>query len=600
MVKMEEEKIKIRLLRDVPGHGSLGTVIVASKELAHSFYNYGIASIEEPEKFNKVEIQKKKDKDMFEKHIPPPKVEPIKIEEQELPEVLLPQENKTLVSDFIIQISELLKEKDLFYRVADTAIIEIIDNSMRIVTPTRMITLIEDVCVPGIERWKEKEGGGGYWVFHKKTASEQVCKIILSAPYFYNKLKRIEKIISVPIPILKDGKILLPKNKYNAELKLYLNVNAPQLTNPDMKLDEAKTILDGLFKEFCFKDDEDIDKTKALLGLLTPYLRGLYNDWYSRTPVFIYFANRERAGKDYLATIRILVFEGHAVEEPPISTGKKDGGSNDELRKKFLSVLMKGKMFLHFSNNKGYIDNSVFEQFATAKVYEDRILGKNDIVAFDNNIELSLSANTGTTMTADLGHRSIVTNLFLGMEDINKREFDRPNLHYEIIKERGMILSALYCLVMNWYDNHMVEGTELFTSFSEWAKVSGGILEAAGYENPLKELHVDEAGMDDETTDMKALFDYMFQNYNNDNFTKKEIRGIIMDDKDFGSSVFGWLDLEKRDGQTKFGLLLDKYVGREFDGVVMKVDETVKRKARRKIRFTEIDKKQKDSEDDVK
>ncbi len=510
------------------------------------------------------------------------------VKDNNLPEVLLPQENKTLVSDFINTISDLFEDRNLFYRVADNSIIEIINGKMIIVTPPRMISLIERTCVPGLERWKEKRQGEGYWVFNKKTTSEQVCKILLVAPRFYNSLKRIEKVLSVPIPILKDNRILFPNKGYNPSLKLYLNNDAPELSKPNMKLDEAKKILDGLFKEFCFKDDSEEDKTKALMGLLTPYLRGLYNDWYSRTPVFVYFANRERAGKDYLATIRILVFEGNATEEPPISTGKKDGGSNDELRKKFLSVLMKGKGFLHFSNNKGYINNSVFEQFATARVYEDRILGKNDIAAFDNNIELSLSANTGTTMTADLGHRSIVTNLFLGMEDINKREFKRPNLHVEILRDRSLILSALYCLVMNWYDRGMVEGTELFTSFAEWAKVIGGIIEAAGYMNPLKNVKIDEVGLDDETADIKILFEYMFENFNNEPMSKKQIREIIIEKDELSSNIFGWLDLDKRAGQTKFSFLIDKYVGREFDNVIMKKDETVKRKSRQKITFSGI------------
>lgn len=513
------------------------------------------------------------------------------IKETPLPDILLPQENKTLVTDFIRNLSELLKDTDLFYRVADNSIIEIIEGKMKIVTATRMISLIEGVCVPGIKRWKEKGEGGGYWVFHKKTASEQMCKIVLATPDFYNKLKRIEKVLSVPVPILKDGKILFPNKQYNPELKLYLNTDAPELSKPDMELEEAKEILNDLFKEFCFKDDSKEDEVKSLLGLLTPYVRGLYDSWNTRTPVFVYFANRERAGKDYLAAIRLLIFEGTAIEEPPISTGKKDGGSNDELRKKFLSGLMAGKQFMHFSNNKGFINNSVFEQFVTAKVYEDRILGKNDIAAFENNLELSLSANTGTTMTADLGHRSVVINLFLGMEDVNKREFKRPNLHYDIIQDRALILSALYSLVRNWFDKGMPKSKELFTSFPEWARVGGGVIEAAGYENPLKNIKVDEVGVDDETSDMKALFEYMFERYADENLSKKQIRDIIINDNDFGSSVFGWMNLEERSGQTRFGFLMDKYSGREFDDVVMKRDTTVKRKSRQKIRFTSIDNK---------
>ena len=586
------EKIKVRLLRDIPGQGRMGSTIQVNKDTAHTLFNCGIASIEEPEKFNRKEINKEKKRREEELKKEQNKKEEVKdtpVKTPELPEVVLPQENRTLVSDFIFTLSELLQHKDLFYRVADSSIIEIVNDTMQIVIATRMVSLIENVCTPGIEKWVDKKGGGGYWEFHKKTASEQVCKVLLVAPQFYNQLKRIEKILTVSIPVLREGKLIFPNKGYNEELKLYLKEDAPELTKPNMDVKEAKQILDELFKEFCFKDGSEEDKTKSLFGLLTPYLRGLYDTWNTRTPVFVYFANRERAGKDYLAAIRILVFEGNATEEPPISTGQKDGGSNDELRKKFLSGMMAGKQFMHFSNNKGHINNSVFEQFITAKVYEDRILGKNEIAAFENNLELSLSANTGTTMTADLGHRSIMVNLFLGMEDVNKRKFAKPNLHTDIVENRGLILSALYSLVRNWYDRGMPEGSELFTSFPQWAKVGGGILEAAGYVNPLKKSEVEEIGMDDETADMKSLFEYMHESHGDETLTKKAIRSILIEDNDFGSSIFGWLNLEERGGQTKFGLLIDKYSGREFDKVVMKRDETVKRKSRQTVKFTSIE-----------
>ena len=194
----------------------------------------------------------------------------------------------------------------------------------------------------------------------------------------------------------------------------------------------------------------------------------------------------------------------------------------------------------------------------------------------------------------------MVVNLFLGMEDINKRKFDRPNLHDEILQDRGLILSALYCLIRNWYNQGMPKGKELFTSFPEWAAICGGIIEAAGYENPLKNVKVDEVGMDDETADMKCLFEYMHEKYADDWLTKKTIRDIIMTDDEFGSTIFGWLELDKRAGQTKFGFLMDKYNGREFEKVIMKVDETVKRKSRQKICFTSVDSPKKINDEVVK
>ena len=57
-------------------------------------------------------------------------------------------------------------------------------------------------------------------------------------------------------------------------------------------------------------------------------MRGLFSSFSVRTPLWIYIANRERAGKDYLAGINGILYEGYALEEPPISMGDKDRGNN--------------------------------------------------------------------------------------------------------------------------------------------------------------------------------------------------------------------------------------------------------------------------------
>lgn len=509
----------------------------------------------------------------------------IKKEKTVLPYVQLPQENKVIITAFIKDVAELLKDTNTFYRIADNAIVEIINNKLVLITPARLVSLIENVCVPCIQiynRYTKSEE------LHKKSASEQTCKILLASPIFHNELRQIEKILTVPIPIFND-KLTFPIPGYNNNLKLYLNEDAPKLTKPNMELDEAKKILCDMLKEFCFKDDED--GVKALMALLTPYLRGLYNDWNTRTPLFVYFGNRERAGKDYLGTLRIIVFEGLAIEDAPVSTGKRDSGGNEELRKKILSTLMEGKQFMHFSNNKGFINNSILEQIITAKVWGDRVLGGNKTATFSNTLELSLSGNIGTTLTGDLSYRSVIINLFLQIEDANKRKFERPNLHHEIENNRGLILSALYSLVKNWYDNGMKKSEVVFASFPEWAGVCGGILENAGFDNPLTKSDDSNINIDREHSDMKQLFEYVYERMADSWMTKKEIRNMVMNDDDFNLSVFSYFDLNERSGQIKFAMLLDKYKGRELSGILMSIDETIKTKHKQKLKFSSVDNK---------
>lgn len=499
-----------------------------------------------------------------------------KIEER--PEIILPQMGIVLVSDFIRTLSPHIVNIDtLFYREGDDSIVEYTQGQLRAVKPSRAVSLIEKCCVPGYIHWDETKKTD---VFDKKSAPESLCRAILDSPELKAKLPLIKRILLVPIPFLNNGMLVFPKRGYNPDLQLYMDMDAPEI-DPNVSLEDAKKTILSIFKEFCFKSENDLFRSVA--SLLTPFLRGLYSQWNTRSPLYIYFANRERAGKDYNAVIRLIVFCGHATEEPPVCTGKSDQGSNDELRKKLLSSLIAGKSLLHFSNNKGHINNSVLEQVSTAKQYSDRILGGNKIATFDNTLEISLSANMGTTVTADLDNRSQKIYLHLAIENANERNFETPNLHDVVLQRRDYILSCLYALVRNWNDNGRPSGNKLFASFPEWAAICGGIIESAGWPNPIANDDKSVISLDTEMEDMREAFLLAYEKWPEKFISKSDFKKLIAENND---TIFSGLNLEDKSGQTKLGYIIDRYAGRELSGITMVIDETQKRKARQQIKFT--------------
>lgn len=507
----------------------------------------------------------------------------VRKESSDFPKIYLPQIDRINVTEFINQVAPLLKKTNTFYRIGDDSVVEIRYGRLKIVKSLRMITLLEEIGITGIEVYNGKTFT---WEFIKKSASDTVCKILLESPILHKSLRHIDKILNVPIPILKDDKLIFPKRGYNEELELYLNEEAPEIENLDMSLDEAKKTLYNIYKEFCFKTN--IDATKALLALLTPFCRGLYKTWNTRTALFISFANRERTGKDCVAGIRIIVYEGEFIEDPPVSTGSSDGTHNEELRKKILAVLLAGKNFLHFGNNKGFINNSVLEQVVTANTWSDRLLGVNKLASFHNSLEISLSGNMGTTVTSDLANRSVMINLFLAMENANERKFQQPLLHQYVAQNRGLILSALYSLVRNWYNKGMPKSNVVFASFPEWASVCGGILESAGFENPLEYKDDSCINIDAEIQEMIKLYEYMFEKHPNEWMKKNEIKIKI---REFGeeenTDIFAYIDFTDRSDQMKFSGLLDRYVGRELSNITMIDDKTTKKPSKRLFKFTQ-------------
>lgn len=507
------------------------------------------------------------------------------------PEIKLPGLNR-LHSEFIKDLSEELKKtNDLFFRPDSKEIVEIgkivLDNEKEItgfvsMKPARFITCLEKHVVPVLSVKNKKTDE---WELKSKSISNDLAGITLSSEILQTALPKINRIFTTQIPIIYKGELTFPCKGYDKRFNSWLPTNAPEIINPEMSLEEAKETLKKIYQGFCFETTQDYHN--AISALLTPFLRGLYPRFNARTPVWFYIANRERAGKDYCAGITGLVYEGTNLEESPICNGEKNGGTSEELRKKFMAALLAGRKRMHFSNNKGYIDNAVFESIVTAEKYTDRILGRSENADFENEIEFSLSGNVGVTFTPDFANRCRFIRLFLDIENANERQFDIPDLHGYILENRGLILSALYALVRNWIEKGKPGGTKPFASFYNWANVCGGIMESAGYMNPCeidKELRT-VAG-DYETQEMKLLFECCYKQYGDNSITKSAMISVIKEE-----GLFDWLDLENNKGhQTQFGLLLKKFIGRLLSEIRLTVNNPTARPSRWEFKFSKGDK----------
>lgn len=503
-----------------------------------------------------------------------------------LPQIFLPIDGK-LISHFAEEVAKVLGEKkNLFFRPQSKDIIEIADikeedtneeyigfSSLR---ADRFITVAEKYFIPCIE---VKTRQGTY--VNYKSMSTHLAAALLASPQLQNALPKIKRIFNTPIPILYEGKLCFPKKGYDERFYSWMPFDAPSIDD-NISLEQAKQIINDLYSEFCFQERQDYINTIA--GLLTPFLKGLFPSFSTRVPVFFYMANRERAGKDYCANITGIVHEGHAIQEPPICNGDKGGNNNDELKKKVLSAMIAGKKRLHFANNRGYIDNAVFEAIITAEKWSDRILGRNEEITLDNEIDFSLSGNVGVGFTADLANRSRFIRLFLEVEDANSRQFKNPDLHKWVKDSRSLILSALYALVKNWVEKGMPKGSVPFSSYPEWADICGGVMEAAGYDSPCnRDRETLSLGGDVETADMKTLFEMCYDAFPNEWVTKHDIRNLVMRSED---SIFAYLDFNKKSDQTKFGLKVTKFVGRVLSDITLKLRDPSVRSSRQQFMFT--------------
>ena len=497
-----------------------------------------------------------------------------------------------LISTFAQEVAAEVKDKNtLFYRVDSKEIIEIGTITIETeegnkeltgflsVKPNRFITITEKYFIP-IKKFYNASTKEHFT--KKRSMTIENANIVLASEILQKELPQITRLFTIPIPIMYKGELTFPTKGYDSRFNSWLPIDAPEIINPNMSLEEAKELFKTIFKDFCFEIQQDY--YNAIAALLTPYLRGLFTKFNTRTPVFFYIANRERAGKDYCAGITGLIYEGNNIEEAPLCSGEKfGGGTSEELRKKLLSAFISGRKRMHFANNKGHIDNAVFEQITTAEQYTDRILGRNETLTFDNELDFSLSGNTGVTYTADVANRCRFVKLFLEIENANERKFTISDLHGFILENRGKILSALYCLVRNWKEKGSPKGSKPFASFHQWANVCGGIMEAAGYGNPCEiDKEIDKRLGDSETNDMKALFEECYDVMPEQKWNKDEIVNKVISD-----GLFEGLDLANKHGDLiKFSNLLKKYNNRILSDIRMEILNPKERLSRNGFKFT--------------
>ena len=498
--------------------------------------------------------------------------------------------NNRLISDFCDDIGDVYKSRNvLFFRSESRSIIEIgrikkinkdgikyIENGFVPVSGARLITLAEMFIKP----WTTIFMKNGNTMHVDKSMNKSMTVTALESPNFQNKLPVISRIFDFQIPIIYKDKLTFPKKGYDIRFGSWLPYNAPEIVEDMYNLRDAKVLIEKIFEEFCFLTEKD--RIHAIAGFITPFLRGLFPKFSTRAPVFGYMANRERAGKDYCAGITGILYEGVATEEPPISTGEQHHNSNDEIRKKIMGCMIQGKKRFHSSNNKGLLNNSVLESVTTAETYSDRILGKSEIITFPNEIDYSFSGNIGMKLTPDLANRSRVINLHLVCEDANSREFKNPNLHGWILENRGSIISALFTLVKNWFENGCPKGSIPFTSFPVWADICGGIMEAAGYDNPCKLDKSAMISLDSESEEMKQLYEICYAKRPGEWLSKKEIKDLIEDE-----DIMNYFDFDSKADQTKFALKIDKFTDRELSKILMMSDHA-KRANRRKYKFVDF------------
>jgi DNA polymerase I-like protein with 3'-5' exonuclease and polymerase domains len=420
----------------------------------------------------------------------------------------------------------------------------------------------------------------------------EFCSGLLRAEQLKNHLFHIVRLLPVPLPFRVGDKLIYPKSGYDPQFGTFLLPGHPLIKT--VSLTYAVEVLKRLHRDFCFTNEQS--RTHALAALLTPFSRAIIG-WTTRTPLSFYSGNRPRTGKDYLAAIRLLVYEGHAFEDLPI------GKESEETAKRIMAAARNGRRFMHFSNCQTYLEDAYLTQALTNRVISGRRLGSNDAssdLSLPNEIEFSLSANVGLTYREDFEPRMRKIELAFFEEDPNERKFKDKFLHRTITENRSLILSAIAALFNHWALQGFPLGKTDFISYPEWAHTIGGIMTCAGLGDPcLPFASSYETGGDLKTAAMTALFGLCFENFADAWVSKSRIYQAIhhaMEQEDAEpDSALGWFGPmegteEARKNQTRLGIQLRIFKDRILGGIQLLLNDRSANSSRHLYRFTRIEK----------
>ena len=333
-------------------------------------------------------------------------------------------------------------------------------------------------------------------------------------------------------------------------------------TPTEHDVEEAKsTFFDDLLVDFPF--ESEADKTHALALALTPVVRNLFT---GPSPLFLVTAPKLGTGKTKLSEVLLMPAFGRV----PVSTAAE---KEDELKKEIVAK-MNSLREAAILDNLEVLKGGSLAAALTAPVYTGRILGVSEEIERENTITWVATGNN-VDLSEELARRTLPIFLDPQRErPWTRRKFKHSNLEEWALKHRPLLLRSLLVLVRNWY----AQGRPAFTrrafgSFESWAKVVGGILEAAGLPGFLTTIDKLFEKADLEGSVWRAFFSTWFERHAEPSGLRtypirlKEVLEIALEIEGF--RIRGNTE---RSQQTNLGMLLNKKENAIYAGFRLRID----------------------------
>ena len=291
----------------------------------------------------------------------------------------------------------------------------------------------------------------------------------------------LTRIVATPV-FTAEGRILIDEG-YDTESRL-LYAPQPGFVVPPVsprptsaELQAALAQVGELFYDFPFVHPADVAHALALY--LLPFVRELIE---GPTPLHLFEKSTPGSGASLLvAQLVTPATGGHA-------TLMTEGRGEEEWRKRITAKLLRAPGVLWIDNLKRPLDSAALSAALTTSIWEDRLLGRSQIVQVPVKCAWIATGNN-PTLSNEMARRTISSRLDArSPRPWQRTGFRHPDLPQYTREHRPELTWAALTLAQAWMAEGCPPGSKSLGMFESWARVLGGILGVAGVDGFLGNL----------------------------------------------------------------------------------------------------------------
>lgn len=365
--------------------------------------------------------------------------------------------------------------------------------------------------------WVKTRGSGS---IHVKPPKEAAADIVVNP---HPDLPQLDAVIATPV-FDRDWRLLTTPG-YHPEARLWLHVQPgatwpgiPTYPAPEDVQDALSLILDDLLVDFPFTSDSD--KAHAVAALLLPFARRMFD---GPTPIHLIEASTPGSGKSLLAELIAMIALGHSAGSTTLTANE------EEVRKKLTAILSRGAAVITIDNLQGGLWSAQVASAITAEGWEDRLLGKTQMVSFPNRALWLVSGNN-PRLSMEVARRCVRIRLDTGQEQPWKRSgFKHDPIRNWTRQNRPALVQAVLTLIQHWIASGGPHASQTLGSFESWARVIGGMVEHLGLPGFLGDADEFYEAADPETGQWRAFVDAWWHKFRDAPVGAKDLQQLAHD-----------------------------------------------------------------------